>query len=238
MTRMTMGIAVLAITLASPSIVDAHTAWLEEDPATPGVYRVLFGGHAGQLETLVPAKIESVSAFNGKGEVLAVSREDGTSGSRLTVPAAAALLAMSYDNGIWSKDAMGRSVNLPMTQVKGAREATWAPKFHKTVVSWEPVVSEPIGQTFEVVPMDSQQPVAGEPMRVRVLVDGKPAEGVRLGHGEKGDGDTTDAEGVADFVPRGGFNRLWAGLRTAVEENEYTELSYEYLLCFVAQPAS
>jgi nickel transport protein len=228
----------LALAVISAGPVLAHTAWLEEDPATPGVYRVLFGGHAGQLETLQPEKITSVDAYAADGSSVALERADGASGSRLTPSDNAVLIAMTYDNGIWARDPMGRSINQPLTAVEGAREATWAKKLHKTILRWTDLVTEPLGQDFEVVPLDDAAPVAGQPMALRVLLHGEPVEGVRLGHGEEGEGALTDEDGVASFVPRAGFNRLWAGQRIPVaDEATHTELSYEYLLAFEARAA-
>jgi len=119
--------------------------------------------------------------------------------------------------------------------VPGASEATNALKYHKTIVQWSPVVTLELGQRFEVVPLRDSQPRAGEPMRVKVLLDGKALPGVKLGQGEAGDAGETNAEGIATFVPQPGFNRLWAGKRFAVDEPGYTELSYEYLLGFEAR---
>lgn len=40
----------------------------------------------------------------------------------------------------------------------------------------------------------------------------------------------------ATFVPKAGFNKLWAGHRIEQKDNpRYTELSYEYLLGFDAR---
>ena len=231
-------ISALSLVVISAGPVLAHTAWLEEDPATPGVYRVLFGGHAGQLETLQPEKITSVDAYAANGSTVALDRADGASGSRLTPSDEAVLIALTYDNSIWARDPIGRSINQPLTAVEGAREATWAKKLHKTILRWTDLVTEPLGQDFEVVPLDAAAPVAGKAMTLRVLLYGEPVEGVRLGHGEEGEGAVTDADGVASFVPRPGFNRLWAGQRIPVaDEATHTELSYEYLLAFEARAA-
>ncbi|MEO1079200.1 MAG: DUF4198 domain-containing protein [Pseudomonadota bacterium] len=237
MRRTTAAVLFALSLLGTPVAVTAHTAWLEEDPATPGVFRVLFGGHAGQLETLEPGKITSVLAYAADGKAVSVERSDGNSGSRVTPGSAAVLIAMSYDNGIWSRDPMGRSVNKPMSEVSGAQQATWALKHHKSILKWSSVVTEPLGQAFEVVPLSGEVPIAGRTMRVQVLLDGNPVAGVRLGRGEEGEGEITDGEGVASFIPRPGFNRLWAGRRMSVDAPGYTELSYEYLLTFEALAA-
>jgi nickel transport protein len=93
-----------------------------------------------------------------------------------------------------------------------------------------------VGQAFEVTPLDAATPMAGQPMRVRVTLNGRPLAGARLGHGEEGEAALTDAEGVASFTPVKGSNRLWAGRRWPVTDiPQYTQLSHEYLLGFEAK---
>jgi nickel transport protein len=145
---------------------------------------------------------------------------------------------MHFDNGIHSRPPSGPSIEKPMNEVPGATRATYAVKYHKTIVEWSPLVTKTIGQPFEVVALDAAAPVAGKPVRVRVLQDGKPVPGVKLGRGEEGAANdpVTDADGIASFVPRSGFNKLWAGKRVPVSGNpKYSELSYEYLFGFDAK---
>ncbi|WP_129647786.1 DUF4198 domain-containing protein [Peristeroidobacter agariperforans] len=216
----------------------AHTVWLESLPQTPGEFRVFFGGHAGKLETYQPEKIKQIDALDEQGKKLALEQEVTADGVRLHVAGSPVLISMHFDNGIHSRPPTGRSVEKPMNEVPGATRATYAVKYHKTVVEWAPLVTRMLGQPFEVIPLSAQQPVAGQPFRVRVLQDGKPVAGVKLGHGEEGTAadPVTDAEGIAAFVPKQGFNRLWAGKRIAVAGNpRYTELSYEYSFGFDAK---
>jgi nickel transport protein len=216
----------------------AHTVWLESVPQSKGDYQVLFGGHAGKLETYAPEKIKQIGAVDKQGKKLNVERDIKADGVRLHVEGSPALISMHFDNGIHSRRATGPSVEKPMNEVPGATRATYAVKYHKTVVDWAPLVTQTIGQPFEVIPLSAQQPVADQPFRIRVLQDGKPVAGVKLGHGEEGTATdpVTDAEGVAAFVPKQGFNRLWAGKRIAVTGNpKYTELSYEYSFGFDAK---
>jgi nickel transport protein len=216
----------------------AHTVWLEAVPQSQGDYQVLFGGHAGKLETYRPGKIKQVEAVDRQGKQLTVKRAVTADGARLHVDGTPALISMHFDNGIHTRPATGPSVEKPMNEVPGATRATYAVKYHKTVVDWAPLVTRTLGQPFEVVPLSAQQPLADQPFRVRVLQDGKPVAGVKLGHGEEGTAadPVTDAEGVAAFIPKKGFNRLWAGKRIAVTDNpKYTELSYEYSFGFDAR---
>jgi nickel transport protein len=215
-----------------------HTVWLEPVARSAGDYQVLFGGHAGKLETYQPAKLKQVDAVDKSGKSLVVSRNVTADGVRLHVDGSPAMIAMHFDNGIHSRPPTGPTVEKPMNEVPGSTRATYAVKYHKTVVDWSSLVTQVIGQPFEVVPLSAQQPVADQPFRIRVLQDGKPVAGVKLGRGEEGTAadPVTDADGVAAFVPKSGFNRLWAGKRIAVTGNpKYTELSYEYSFGFDAK---
>lgn len=216
----------------------AHTVWLE--PAVQGAndYRVMFGGHAGKVVSYDAQKLKRVEATDVQGKPLRVTREVTQQGVQLHVDGAPALIAMHFDNGIHTRPPSGPSVERPLNEVPGATRATHAVKYHKTIVEWSSLATKAIGQPFEVVALDATPPVADKPFRVRVLQDGKPAAGVKLGRGEEGGASdpVTDANGIASFVPARGFNRLWAGKRIAVSGNpQYTELSYEYSFGFNAK---
>lgn len=216
----------------------AHTVWLEPTGAGTGEYRVVFGGHAGKVEPYQPEKLKMVEALNASGKKLEVVRSSAADGVRLHVQGSPALISMHFDNGIHTRTQQGPSVEKAMNEVPGATRATYAVKYHKTIVEWRPLVTKPLGQAFEVVPLDAVAPRAGQPLRVKVLHDGEPLAGVKLGRGEEGTASdpVTNAEGIAAFVPQKGFNKLWAGKRLKTSGNpQYTELSYEYLLGFDAE---
>jgi nickel transport protein len=216
----------------------AHTVWLEPVNGKAGDYRVMFGGHAGKLEQYNPQKLKTIDAYDASGGKLNAKRSVEGDAVRLHVEGAPAMIAMHFDNGIHTRTENGPSVEKPMNEVPGATRATNAIKYHKTIVQWSPLVTKPINQPFEVIPLDSTQPVAGKPLRVQVRQDGKPVAGIKLGRGEEGSpkDPVTDSNGVASFVPEKGFNKLWAGKRIPVSNDpKYTELSYEYLFGFDAQ---
>jgi nickel transport protein len=226
----------LAALAATYSSAFAHTAWLEPAGA-PGQYLLRFGGHEGKLESYPPEKLKEVRALDAQGKALPLVRSAGDDGVRVRVQGTPALLALHFDNGIYSRAEGGKSVNLPMTENPGATQGTWAVKYGKTIAAWHERVTKPLGQPFEVVPLSAAAPRAGQPLRVRVLIDGKAAAGVQVAQGEEGkEPVVTDADGVASFVPRPSVNRLWAGRRTAVTgEPRYTQLSIEYVLLFEAR---
>lgn len=213
----------------------AHTVWLSPAPGDAGSWRVLFGGHAGKVEAYQPAKLTAVRALDAAGKRLAVRRSAAAEGVRLSIAGKPSLILADYDNGIHTRRSDGPSVEKPMNEVPTAISAVWAVKHHKTIVAWTPVVAKPAGQPFEVVPVSAAQPRGGQPMQVRVLIDGKPAAGIKIARNEEGQDAVSDARGLATFTPAKGFNKLWAGRRTAVKgEPRYSQLSIEYSLGFDA----
>ena len=227
--------AVLALAVSGGAL--AHTVWLRQDTARPDMFQVYFGGHAGALTPYEATKLKSVRAIDAKGADLRVTRSGTPQLVRLQVAGKPALIAVHFDNGIHTKTGAGPSVPKPMNEVAGAVSATNALKYHKTIVRWgAAVLTRPVGQPFEVVPMSAKAPRAGVPMQVQVRIDGKPAAGIRVARGEGIGGELTDANGVASFTPAKGFNTIWAGQRTQQTGNpRFTELSYEYSLGFDAK---
>lgn len=231
-------VLISTLTLLACPTLHAHTVWLEAVNGSTSDYQVVFGGHAGAIQTYDPQKIKSIDAYDSQGKRLDVKQSLNADGARLSISAKPALVAMHFDNGIHTRTATGPSVAKPMNEVPGATRATNAVKYHKTIVQWGSTLTKPLGQPFEVVPIDTETPKAGRPLRVKVLRDGKPVAGVKLGRGEEGTAadPVTNADGIAAFTPVKGFNKLWAGQRIAIENNpRFTELSYEYLLGFHAE---
>lgn len=231
--RALVGVLAAAALVGGPAA--AHTVWLAPAAGQAGAWQVLFGGHAGRLEAYSPAKLKAVRALDAAGRPLKVSRRVTAAGVQLGVSGRPSLILADYDNGVHTRRSDGPSVEKPMNQVPTAISAIWAVKHHKTIAAWTPVVAKPAGQPFEVVPLSAAQPRAGQPMTVRVLIDGKPAAGVKIARNEEGQDAVTDAQGIAAFLPAKGFNKLWSGKRTPVKgEPGYTELSVEYSLGFDA----
>lgn len=229
-------IALVALIGLQCPLAAAHTVWLTDDPAHAGWHVLRFGGHAGKLEPLEPAKLGAVLAYDPQGRTVPLERQDEAGEVRLRLPEAVTLVSVAYDNGIWSTGTDGRSVNRPMNEVPGATRGVWARKYHKYIAHWNAGVTRVLGQAFELVPLDAHQPSAGEHLRLKVLVDGQPAEGIRFGHGEAGELATSDADGIASVPVHAGANTVWAGRRTPITDDaRATELSLEYILGFDAR---
>lgn len=217
----------------------AHTAWLvpvKSGSTNSAQFQVYFGGHAGKLESYPAEKVRSIDAIDSNGNPLTVWRTMQDDKMQVRVDGNPALLLMHFNNGIYTRTAQGESVNMPMSQVEAPLSAVNAIKYHKTINQWSTIAMQAQRQPFEVIPMSASVPKAGQPMKVKVLIDGKPVQGIEIGKGENTAETKTNDEGIAEFMPTKGFNKLWAGKRTKVSANpDYTELSIEYLLTFNAQ---
>lgn len=235
--RRPLAVFAALIGMGAASAAVAHTAWLERDPAQRNVWRLFFGGHEGRLETADPAKLRDVTALDARGRPLPLRRIVSGTDVRVQVTGTPALLALHYDNGIRSRTSPdGPTVERPMTEAPGAVSAVWPVKYGKFVAQWGPLITRPLGQPFEVVAMSPEAPRAGQPLRVQVRQDGRPAAGVSVGQNEDTATAFTDANGVATYTPTRGLNRLWAGRRIPVSNDpRYTQLSYEYLFVFEAR---
>lgn len=211
----------------------AHNVWLM--PEADGSYLVQFGGHEGKLEEYPAEKLTAVSAYDSRAHKIAVSTRTTAQGVKVKPTGKAALLVAEFDNGYFSKNDSGPMTNKPMNENPGATSGVRALKFHKSVIQWGYVARMIVGQTFEIVSARADHPHAGVPMRVRVLKDGKPVEGVRLAIGENGAPVHTAKDGTATVVPVEGRNQLMAILRMPVAgDPKTTSLSYEYLYAFEA----
>lgn len=209
-----------------------HNVWLEPD--AQGGYVMQFGGHEGRTEVFDPAKLQRVHAYDLRGREVSSDVKNVQGGIRVKPDAKAALIAVELDNGYFSSARPeGEMLPLPMDKNPGAVRGVHARKFHKTVVQWGAVTQKPLGQMFEVVPLQGQSPHAGQPLKLLVLLHGKPQPGVRLSWGERGSPTMTDAQGQASMTPAVGSNTLQAILRQPVQGDPMTtENSYEYLLRF------
>ena len=210
----------------------AHNVWLEPD--AQGGYVMQFGGHEGKTEAFDPAKLQRVHAYDLRGREVPADVQNLKGGIRVRPDAKAALVAVELDNGYFSSSKPeGAMLPLPMDKNPGAVRGVHARKFHKTVVQWGAVMQKPLGQMFEVVPLAGQAPHAGQPLKVQVLLNGKPLTGARLSWGENGAPTLSDAQGLASLTPAAGTNILQAIWREAVQGDvKTTQNSYEYLLRF------
>jgi nickel transport protein len=231
MLKHVFGAALLAAALAA----QAHTAQIEPDG--PNRFAVQFWGHGGRTEPYATSKVRSVTAFDARGGAVSVSTAVGADGVvRATTAAPAAVVLLTFDNGIWSRAEGGKSEEKPMNENPGATRGTHALKVAKTVAQWNAAVTRVYGQPLEIVPLAAAAPRVGQPLRVRVLYAGKPLAGAKVAADEDAPAVLTDADGVAALPVVAGRNTVWVNHRIDVaREPRFTQLSLEAVLRFEGQ---
>ncbi|QAZ38609.1 DUF4198 domain-containing protein [Methylibium sp. Pch-M] len=181
----------------------AHDAWLE---ARGEEYVVLYG-HGSEIEAYDPLKVKTVSALDGKGAVLPMSRQLTASAVQVKVSGSPALSVMFFDDGFWTKTDEGWK-NLAKNAVKGdVQSSGYYVQLSKTVFTWGPVVTKPQGLPLEIVPLSATAPAVGKALPVQVLWEGRPLAGAKIARSgtDKPAPIETDAQGKAAIpVPAAG----------------------------------
>lgn len=212
-----LSLAALALLLAQTAL--AHGVWTEK---RYGHLEVVYG-HGAEDEAYAPDRIKAVHAYDGNGGKIAVTVERLTDHVRLRPMRSPALLTLAFDNGIWSKDKSGKSVNAPMADVAGAVSASHSYKYSLAILQSPAKVPNDLKLPMMIRPLkDPQEIGVGNPLPVQVTIDGKPAAHVALLDDYRGMSDVssvkTDREGRASIVIRNaGLNIIAAQARVPVE---------------------
>lgn len=180
--------------LVAPFTAQAHDAFLIE---VHGAQTILYGHGISGSEKYEPKKVQqAVGLKNGKIQNLKIARhktyatvEDGKSN----------VIGVMFDNGFWSKNAAGKWINKPKTQVPGA---TTSGRYVKYAVSYlnNREQARPLGLDFELVPLTNPAKLKkGESVTVQVLYKGRPLAGasVRPSAFSKDFSVKTDSQGKA-----------------------------------------
>lgn len=202
----------LALLAAAPAL--AHDLWLEPDPA--GVRAVY--GHAGEGGGADRYRLFEVNAqVAGKGTVslLDAVKPGSDTVPPLALPSAAEgtrMVTARYDGGFWIKTAMG-SRNTNRLNVPDVQESRWSLKFAKLVLPGAQALGGAVGHRLEIVPLaDPHRLKAGEPLKVRVDLDGKPLPGAAITVGDPKSEQTAkleaDGAGIAEIAARPGLTLL------------------------------
>jgi uncharacterized GH25 family protein len=212
----------------------AHGVWTAQ---RHGDLAVVYGHGAGD-EAYKPEKIKKAVSHLPSGETRD-SKVLHQAKNALVEPAPGAVaLTVLFDNGVWTKDADGKSVNKPKSEVPGAQSASHSVKINTTVLK-EGAALKPTGQGLEIVPLvDPMSLKMGDDLPVQVFSDGKPLSGVPLAVDYVNDGhaqsNKTDADGkVVLFVRNDGLNVIGVShVKKTPDSAEIDQVSYFATLSF------
>jgi uncharacterized GH25 family protein len=213
-------LALLGMLLALDA--SAHGLWTEQ---RRGNIEVIYG-HGAEDSAFKAQKISGAWAYDLGGKMIPVTVERLPDHARLQPLKPPAVLAVALDNGMWSQTADKKWINEGRSKVPGAIESTQTFKYSLAI--YEPGAKLPKLEPIKFVILPEVDPLTvgpGQLLPVRVLLDGKPAAGVKLVGDYRSAPNTisteTDAEGRAKVLVRNeGLNVIAASMEIPLKDNK------------------
>ena len=215
----------------------AHDAWV--DPLGGPVYKILYGHKTP--EPYPTTKVTSLQVLDALQKPLKFTRTKSKEGLSITPASRPALFVTAFDNGYWVKvgdEKESRNVRksaLPAGTVGG--QSSHPMKWSKTMLSWAPWMSKPMGQRIEFVPVGlTALPKPGSSLKLHLLLDGKPLANQMVENNSNETGPKTDANGDVTVAVLPGINR-YATDHDIMQANlpDAQRLSLTAALVFVAK---
>jgi uncharacterized GH25 family protein len=201
--------------------VSAHGLWTEE---RRGNIEVIYG-HGAEDNAFKAQKISGAWAYDAGGKMIPVSVERLADHARLKPLKPPAVMAVALNNGMWSQTADKKWINEGRSKVPGATEATQTFKYSLAI--YQPGAKLPKLDQIKLLILPEVDPLTvgpGKSLPVRVLLDGKPAAGVKLYGDYRSAPNTlsteTDKDGRAQVLVRNeGLNVIAAQVEVPVKDS-------------------
>lgn len=182
----------------------AHDGWIEKRDGQPA----FFYGHAGKLDPYKPEYIREAKAFDAAGRPIDLEIIKHKDYASLAPKSDPSFVTMLYDSGYWVKTTDGyKNIGKREAQEKySVIEARRSRKDAKAVFAPCEIVSKPVGLFLEIIPeKDPLSVKPGDNLPVRVLLEGKPVEGLQVAlgttdHSESKDLPKTDKDGKVQIA--------------------------------------
>ena len=209
------------LSLLCASQVSAHGLWTEE---RRGNIEVIYG-HGAEDNAFKAQKISGAWAYDVGGKMIPVSVQRLADHARLQPLKPPAVMAVALNNGMWSQTEDKKWINEGRSKVPGAIEATQTFKYSLAI--YQPGAKLPKLDQMKLLILPEVDPLTvgpGKSLPVRVLLDGKPAAGVKLVGDYRSAPNTlsteTDAEGRAQVLVRNeGLNVIAAQMEIPLKDN-------------------
>lgn len=201
--------------------VSAHGLWTEE---RRGNIEVIYG-HGAEDNAFKAQKISGAWAYDAGGKMIPVSVERLADHARLKPLKPPAVMAVALNNGMWSQTADKKWINEGRSKVPGATQATQTFKYSLAI--YQPGAKLPKLDQIKLLILPEVDPLTvgpGKSLPVRVLLDGKPAVGVKLYGDYRSAPNTlsteTDTDGRAQVLVRNeGLNVIAAQVEVPVKDS-------------------
>lgn len=215
------GKSLLLIAALFTGQVSAHGLWTEE---RRGNIEVIYG-HGAEDNAFKAQKVSGAWAYDASGKMIPVSVERLADHARLKPLKPPAVMAVALNNGMWSQTADKKWINEGRSKVPGATEATQTFKYSLAI--YQPGARLPKLDQIKLLILPEVDPLTvgpGKSLPVRVLLDGKPAAGVKLIGDYRSAPNTlsteTDKEGRAQVLVRNeGLNVIAAQVEVPVKDS-------------------
>ena len=219
--------ALLAATAtgAAPIAASAHGIWVAQRHDD---FAVVYG-HAATDEGYPTDKLQWVNGYSASGEKANAAIVTADDHVLLDLADDVAVVTAYFDNGYWTEDADGTLHNVAKTEVDGAVHAGLYVKYTTTILHPLDGRPEPYGLEFEIVPLvDPMTLHMGDPLPVRVVLDGKPAPDITVIAEYTTDSGNrsivTDANGEATITVRNqGLNVVAASTTVPLDGNSLAD---------------
>lgn len=201
--------------------VSAHGLWTEQ---RRGNIEAIYGDGA-EDNAFKAQKISGAWAYDTEGKMIPVTVERLADHARLQPLKPPAALAVALDNGMWSLTADKKWINEGRSKVPGSIESTETFKYSLAI--YQPGAKLPKLDQMKLLILPEVDPLTvgpGKSLPVRVLLDGKPAAGVKLVGDFRGAPNTlsteTDKDGRAQVLVRNeGLNVIAAQVEIPLKDN-------------------
>jgi len=215
------GKSLLLIAALFTGQVSAHGLWTEE---RRGNIEVVYG-HGAEDNAFKAQKISGAWAYDASGKMIPVSVERLADHARLKPLKPPAVMAVALNNGMWSQTADKKWINEGRSKVPGTTEATQTFKYSLAI--YQPGAKLPKLDQIKLLILPEVDPLTvgpGKSLPVRVLLDGKPAAGVKLYGDYRSAPNTlsteTDKDGRAQVLVRNeGLNVIAAQVEVPVKDS-------------------
>lgn len=215
------GKSLLLIAALFTGQVSAHGLWTEE---RRGNIEVVYG-HGAEDNAFKAQKVSGAWAYDASGKMIPVSVERLADHARWKPLKPPAVMAVALNNGMWSQTADKKWINEGRSKVPGATEATQTFKYSLAI--YQPGAKLPKLDQIKLLILPEVDPLTvgpGKSLPVRVLLDGKPAAGVKLIGDYRSAPNTlsteTDKDGRAQVLVRNeGLNVIAAQVEVPVKDS-------------------
>jgi uncharacterized GH25 family protein len=221
------------------NLASAHGLWTEQ---RRGHIEVIYG-HGAEDDAYKPQKVSRAWAFDLRAKMIPVTVEPLTDHARLEPIHPPAVVAVAFDNGMWSQTADKKWVNQGRSKVPGAMSSTHTFKY--SLAFYHEGAKVPALDTLKLVIVPQTDPLLvgpGNPLPVKVLLNGKPAAGLKLIGDYRSAPDVvsaeTDSQGLARIIVRNeGLNVIATQATVPVANDaDVTEEGLFTSLTFVGKP--